>query len=43
MRDNEMDEALVVKPGFATPDTGKQKAKVAAEEKTQPTALSLFS
>ncbi|MGH9753324.1 MAG: DNA adenine methylase [Blastocatellia bacterium] len=40
---NEMDESLIVKPGFATPDTGKHTAKVAPDEKTQPTALSLFS
>lgn len=24
---NEMDEALVIKPGFATPDAGKQRTK----------------
>ncbi|MGH9834250.1 MAG: DNA adenine methylase [Blastocatellia bacterium] len=40
---NEMEEALVIRPGFATPDAGKQRAKGTAEEKAQPNALPLFS
>jgi DNA adenine methylase len=39
---NEMDEALIIRPGFATPDKGRQRTKPVAEEKSQPTALPLF-
>jgi DNA adenine methylase len=38
---NEMDEALVIKPGFATPDQGKRKTKQMAAS-TVPTSLPLF-
>ena len=38
---NEIDEALVIKPGFATPDRGKQKTKQMAATKAA-TSLPLF-
>ena len=39
---NEMDEALVIKPGFATPDRGKQQTKKLATDQPPPTTLPLF-
>lgn len=38
---NEMDEALIIKQGFATPDNGKQKTKQMMAGKA-PSSLSLF-
>ena len=38
---NEMDEALLIKPGFATPDEGKQKIKQLKNDEI-PGSLSLF-
>lgn len=40
---NEMDESLIIKPGFATADKGKQTIKREIEEKAQPIDLPLFS
>jgi hypothetical protein len=37
-----MDEALVIKPGFATPDVGKQQTKKPAIDQPLPLALPLF-
>jgi DNA adenine methylase len=34
---NEMDEALIIRPGFATPDKGKQKAKRSATDQAVST------
>jgi DNA adenine methylase len=39
---NEMDEALVIKPGFATPDAGKQQTKKPGVEQPVPLTLPLF-
>jgi DNA adenine methylase len=39
---HEMDEALVIKPGFATPDVGKQQTKKPAIDQPLPLALPLF-
>ena len=39
---NEMDEALVIKPGFAMPDRGKQQSKKSAIEQA-PVTLPLFT
>ena len=39
---NEMDEALIIKPGFATPDSGKQKTKQMMAGKTPSPSLPHF-
>jgi hypothetical protein len=37
-----MDEALIIKPGFATPDIGKQKTKQMRADQTSLPSLPLF-